>query len=105
MQTRLLSKEEFDATRSQPQRVNDGEPPADFWTYVESIPAEDFGVADCREGQVSHVYRMGDLYEHVLINSQYQGLAMVVVIDLNEKRVYGHYLLDINPVNTQVPES
>ncbi|WP_419811416.1 hypothetical protein [Bacterioplanoides sp.] len=104
MQTRLLSKEEFDATRSQPERVNAGEPPMDFWAYVESIPAEDFGVADCREGQVSHVYRMGDLYEHVLINSQFQGLAMVVVIDLAAARVYGHYLLDINPVNTQMPE-
>jgi len=104
MNTRLLTKQEFDATRFEPKRVDTGEPPMDFWAYVEAIPAEDFGVADCRDGQVSHVYRMGDQYEHILINSQYQGLAMVVVIDLNEKRVYGHFLLDINPVNTQVPE-
>lgn len=104
MQTRLLSKEEFDATRSQPQRVNAGEPPMDFWAYVESIPAQDFGVADCRDGQVSHVYRMGEDYEHVLINSQFQGLAMVIVIDLKQQCVFGHYLLDINPVNTQLPE-
>lgn len=27
MQTRLLTQQEFQATRNQPQRVNDGEPP------------------------------------------------------------------------------
>lgn len=100
METRLLSKEEFDQTRSQPQRIEAGEPPVDFWQYVEAIPPQHFGVADCREGQVSHVYRMGELYEHVLINSQYQGIAMVIVIDLMTKKVFGHYLLDINPVDT-----
>ncbi|KZZ41845.1 hypothetical protein A3759_06565 [Thalassolituus sp. HI0120] len=104
MQTRLLSKAEFDATRSEPKRVEGGEPPMDFWAYVEAIPSEDFGVADCREGQVSHVYRMGDEYEHILINSQYKGLAMVIVIDLGGKCVFGHFLLDINPPNTQPPE-
>ena len=104
MSVRLLSREEFEATRFEPKRVDAGEPPVNFWAYVESIPPEDFGVADCREGQVSHVYRMGDQYEHILINSQYQGVAMVIVVDLATASVYGHFLLDINPVNTQVPE-
>jgi len=105
MQTRLLTVEEFHATRLNPQRVNDSTPPADFWEYVESIPAEDFGIADCRDGNVTHVYRMDDQYEHVLINSQYQGVAMVVVIDLQADSVYGHMLLDLNPAGTKEPDA
>ena len=97
METRKLTFDEFNNTRSEPQRVEAGEPPFDFWSYVESIPAEDFGQADCRDGNVGHVYRMGELYEHVLIQSQYEGIAMVIVLDLKAQSVFGHYLLDINP--------
>lgn len=104
MKTRLLNAEEFAATRLEPQRVDGGEPPLDFWPYVEAIPAEDFAHADCRAGQVSHVYRMGDQYEHVLINSQLRGLAMVIVIDLQQQRVYGHHLLDISPLMAQADQ-
>lgn len=103
MQTRLLSVDEFHATRINPQRVTDSVPPADFWDYVAAIPVDDFGIADCREGQVTHVYRMGDQYEHVLINSQYQGVAMVMVVDLQAGSVYGHMLLDLNPAGTKEP--
>ena len=55
MQTRKLTDEEFNATRNAPLRVEDSAPPLDFWSYVEAIPAEDFGIADCREGKVTHV--------------------------------------------------
>lgn len=104
MQTRKLTDEEFRATRSAPLRVEDSIPPIDFWDYVSAIPVEDFGIADCREGNVTHVYRMGDEYEHVLINSQYQGVAMVIVVDLQAGKVYGHYLLDLNPPGSKEPE-
>ena len=92
MEVRKLTTEEFKATQFSPLRVESGTPPIDFWQYVEAIPAEDFGIADCREGSVTHVYRMGDDYEHVLVNSQYQGLAMVIVVDLKAGKVFGHYL-------------
>ena len=102
--TRKLSPEEFKATQNAPQRVTDSTPPENFWDYVAAIPAEDFEIFDCRAGQVTHVYRMGDDYEHVLINSQYQGVAMVVVTDLKQSSVYGHFLLDLNPPGTRIPE-
>lgn len=105
MQTRKLTDEEFNATRNAPLRVEDSAPPLDFWSYVEAIPAEDFGIADCREGKVTHVYRMGNEFEHVLVNSQYQGVAMVIVIDLKQGQVYGHYFLDINPPGTKEAEA
>lgn len=104
MQTNKLTFDEFQATRAAPQRVFESVPPENFWDYVESIPAEDFDIFDCRDGSVTHVYRMGDAYEHVLINSQYQGVAMVVVVDLKTQEIYGHYLLDLNPAGTRPPE-
>ena len=105
MEVRKLTTEEFKATQFSPLRVESGTPPIDFWQYVEAIPAEDFGIADCREGSVTHVYRMGDDYEHVLVNSQYQGLAMVIVGDLKAGKVFGHYLLDLNPAGTKEPQA
>lgn len=102
--TRKLSPEEFKATQNSPQRVMDSTPPADFWDYVAAIPADDFEFFDCRAGNITHVYRMADEYEHVLINSQYQGVAMVVVTDLKNNTVYGHFLLDLNPPGTRIPE-
>ncbi|MAE21593.1 MAG: hypothetical protein CMK92_04105 [Pseudomonas sp.] len=104
MQTRKLTPQEFKDTQASPERVQDSTPPDGFWEYVEAIPAEDFDIFDCREGQVTHVYRMGDAYEHVLINSQYQGVAMVIVVELATSSVYGHYLLDVNPPGTRPPE-
>lgn len=102
--TRKLSPEEFKATQNSPQRVMDSTPPVDFWDYVAAIPADDFEFFDCRAGNITHVYRMADEYEHVLINSQYQGVAMVVVTDLKNNTVYGHFLLDLNPPGTRIPE-
>ncbi len=103
MQTRLLTPDEFHATRINPVRVTDGTPPLNFWDYVAAIPAADFGIADCRAGQVTHVDRMEDRYEHILINSQYQGVAMVIVVDLPVGGVFGHMLLDLNPAGTKEP--
>lgn len=95
---RKLTAEEFAETKvGKPEKIEAGEPLFDFWAYVEAIPAEDFEQNDCTAGVVGHVYRMGDQYEHVLIQSQYAEIAMVLVLDLPQKKVYGHYLLDIRP--------
>jgi hypothetical protein len=98
MEVRKLTAEEFAATKmGKPEKIEAGEPLFDFWAYVEAIPVEDFGGYDCTAGVVGHVYRMEDKYEHVLIQSQYAEIAMVLVLDLPKKEVYGHYLLDIRP--------
>ncbi|MDF1639907.1 MAG: hypothetical protein VB958_11985 [Thalassolituus sp.] len=104
MMTRRLTPEEFAATRINPQRVNSGQPVPHLWQYVEAIPVADFCGFDCRTGAVTHVYRMNDQYEHILVNSEFVGVAMVIVVDLVQQDIYGHFLLDINPPNTEIPE-
>ena len=98
MNTRKLTEKEFQATINKPSKVEgEAEPLFDFWEYVEQIPAEDFEEFDCTKGDVSNVYQMqGGKYEHVIINSEMQGVGMVIVNDLKSKSVYGHFLLDLN---------
>ena len=103
METRLLDYTEFKKTQSNPKRLTSGEPNVEFWDYVEAIPVEDFQGFDCRAGNVSHVYMMDNGYQHILVNSEYQGVAMVIVINSKANVVYGHYLLNINPPGTQRP--
>ena len=104
METRLLDYSEFKKTQSNPTRLTSGEPSINFWDYVESIPVEDFQEFDCRAGNVSHVYKMDNGYQHILINSEYQGVAMVVVINDEANTIFGHYLLNINPPGTRRPD-
>jgi hypothetical protein len=75
----------------------DGGAPFDFWTYFDSIPAEDFQNHDCSAGSVRWVWRSGDgRYEHVLVNSQGDGdMFMAMVLDLHNREVLGHRLLDM----------
>jgi len=91
-----------------PVSTRSGLRPVSRWLIsgnTSAIPPEDFAFADCRAGNVTHVYRMEDKYEHVLINSQYQGVAMVIVVDLQSQSIYGHMLLDLNPAGTKEPEA
>ncbi|MAZ66303.1 MAG: hypothetical protein CMF25_04270 [Kangiellaceae bacterium] len=95
MQNRL-TEEAFKQTISSPEKVTEGEPVIDFWEYVELIPEEDYQGHDCSEGIVENVYRMtGNHYEHVLINSNTEKVAMAIVIDLEATKVAGHFLLDL----------
>ena len=75
----------------------DGAPPFDFWPYVELIPDADYEGFDGSEGQVSNVWRSDDgHFEHVLIDTKEDSnVFMVIVLDLRERCVFGHRLLNL----------
>lgn len=80
------------------QRIRpDSGAPFDFWSYVDSIPNEDFCGHDCSTGSVQYVWRSGDgHFEHVLIDClDDSDCFMVIVLNLHEQRVHGHRLLDL----------
>jgi hypothetical protein len=96
-----LNEIEFRETfgRDQMDRVKiNEEPPFDFWSYVEEIPAEDYTGYDCSEGRVEWVWRSKDMrFEHVLISAaDDENVFMTVVLDRKESVVIGHRLLDLN---------
>lgn len=74
----------------------DGNAPFSFWSYVDSIPKEDFQEYDCSEGSVQWVWRGDDgLFEHILIDTKEdKDVFMVIVLDLQKKQPLGHRLVD-----------
>lgn len=78
-------------------RVNaEGGAPFPFWSYVDTIPAEDFQGYDCSEGRVQWIWReAGGGFEHILIDTKEdRDVFMVIVLDLQNARVFGHRLMD-----------
>lgn len=94
-----LTETEFLATSSDPMRRLDldASPPLNFWDYFESIPESDFEGHDCSAGGVTYVWEdSSGRYQYVHVNSEDQNVFMVLVLDVAEKIVLGHRLLDLN---------
>ena len=94
-----LTEGEFHATftNKMTKIAPNASPPFDFWDYFENIPESDFGDHDCSAGEVDQVYQTaGGRYQHVLVKSTEKNVFMVVVLNLKDRVVYGHRLLDLN---------
>jgi hypothetical protein len=100
----LLSEIEFAAMFAPPMRdvTATAEPPCDIWAYVATLPPPDLGALEL--GDVAYVYRDGrDAYDHVLIDTNTPETFLVVVIDLRDKAVAGHHLLDLKALYSLKP--
>ena len=93
-----MSDTEWLAEMALPKRaVAGGAPAFDFWSYFDDIPVEDFEAFDCSDGVVSNAYRALDgSCEHVLVRAATPNVFMVLVLDLRERIVRGHRLLNLN---------
>lgn len=98
MNVTLLDETSWRATFIEPIRrlTEEAVPVVDFWPYFEAIPADHFESHDCSEGEVDYVYRMGNRYDHVLVNSTTPNVFMAIVVDLDERCVPGHRLINFN---------
>ncbi len=75
----------------------DAAPPFEFWDYFGSIPESDFEGHDCRAGAVTYVWEHpAGLFQHVLVSTEDKNIFMVLGLDLPNRRVLGHRLLDLN---------
>jgi hypothetical protein len=71
-------------------------PPFDLWGYFESLPREDFDGHDFSEGAVTHAWTMPTThFQHVLIQCETANLFLALILDLTQRQVFGHYLLDL----------
>ncbi len=94
-----LSEAEYKSTFSEPMKRlgQDENPLFDFWAYFDLIPIEDFEGFHCSEGNVDYAWRNAtDSFDHVLINSEDNNVFMVLVLDLKNKKVVGHRLLNLD---------
>ncbi|MEU8800061.1 hypothetical protein [Spirillospora sp. NPDC048819] len=93
-----LTEADFKATMGDhPEKVDlETPPPVEFWAYFDAIPLEDFGGFDFTAGEVSHAWNMpGGRHQHVLVRCPDPDVFLVLVLDLIERQVYGHHLLDL----------
>jgi len=96
----LLDKETFLATFASAKKMvrisPEGPPPFSFWPYFDQIPKEDFQGYDCSEGIVRWVWRGDDQrFEYIHISTKEDAdVFMVIVLDLMNKKVAGHRLMD-----------
>jgi hypothetical protein len=96
---KLLSKTEHLATMEEPMKrlPSDSFAPFSFWDYFDAIPPADFQGHDCSEGVVRDAWEtFADKYQHVLVDSEDKNVFMVIVLDLVNSTVLGHFLLDLN---------
>ncbi|MCU1678931.1 MAG: hypothetical protein JWM93_3689 [Frankiales bacterium] len=101
---RRLSEAEYTATIYGRPRPNSG--PDDsvagaqnaFGTqaYFESLPGAEWQGHDFSGGAVSLVYTMaGRRWRHVLVESTNPLVKLVLVINLTQREVHGHFVLDL----------
>lgn len=94
-----LTESEFKATfgDAMTRLGADDVPPVDFWPYFEAIPEAEKGGHHFTAGKVEWVYQdsLGK-YQHILINSGNRNVFMVIVLDCQAMRVFGHRILDLN---------
>ncbi|MEU8239053.1 hypothetical protein AB0C07_12465 [Actinoplanes missouriensis] len=96
---RRLTDDEFKATYApEVERIGlDEAPPFDFWKYFEAIPPEDFDGHNFAEGLVSYAWNMrGTAYQHVLVECETPNVFLALVLDVHDRTVVGHHLLDLN---------
>ncbi len=104
--TRRLTKEEFESTMTHPMKdITDCEDleslggVLDIEPYFNSVPSSDIAPYEAHELMVPKVYRTADSqYDHVLVNTNVDFAFVVIVVDLMQDTVYGHFLLDATEV-------
>jgi hypothetical protein len=94
----LLNESEYRKTfgKTMKRLDADGNAPFPFWSYFDQIPQDDFRGYDCSDGSVQYVWRDEDgRFEHILVDTKTdKDVFMTIVLDLINKQVIGHRLMD-----------
>lgn len=100
MVTTLLTEKEFKSTfTGQMVDVTEtAEPTVDIWPYVEQLTIENMVDKYVFEKTlVEKVYRnQTNSFEQILLPTQHSNNFVIIVVDLVNKSIYGHYLLNLN---------
>ena len=108
MELRRLTETAFQATFTVPMKEVTGDEGevVDIWDYVESVPPGDLGDAGPPGEAVSHVWRDAhDRYDHVLFPLRPAHTYLVIVVDLKQRCVHGHHVLDLGALYGVDPDA
>ncbi len=98
MQTNKLDYEQYQAFFEPPMLdvSQNAEPVLDIWLYVEAVPEADLEGFVLSDGLVKYVYQhpSGE-FLHVSVSTDDDNAFLVIVIDLFETKIIGHFLLNL----------
>lgn len=96
---RRLSGEEFRSCSLAPMKdvTASASAAVDIWPYVDSLDLDELGVPSLND--MCYVYRYAaERYDQVLIGTGQFNALLIVVVDLRQETIFGHFLLDLNEV-------
>lgn len=78
--------------------TDSAEPVLDIWPYVRELNEQNIVADSILNGElVEHVYRTGtSTFDHILLSGSWSNEYVVLVVDLNNCVIVGHYILDLN---------
>ncbi|EKE87658.1 hypothetical protein [Idiomarina xiamenensis] len=99
MRQNRLSSTEFNRTFSIPMRdISDSaEKIVDIWPYLTQVLADEYAEVDTGAWDTEYVYENPQqTHQHVLINAGMENVYLVVVIDIDNRCIFGRHLLNLN---------
>ncbi|MDR2911752.1 MAG: hypothetical protein LBV38_00405 [Alistipes sp.] len=101
MEVKELTEKEFRSTFSEKMNnvTNSMEPIVDIWGYVSHLEKGKYFLNDhiIRNEIIESVYRNSEgTYDQTLIPTSKKNVYLIIIVKTDERRVFGHYLLDLN---------
>lgn len=98
---RELSLEDYEATYSPPMVdvTKSATELVDLWGYADQVIANSYHNCATWEWRVAHIYESGDArYQHIGIPVPKDDTYLTVVVDVDARRILGHYILDLGAI-------
>ena len=101
MKTKELTEMEFKSTFSEKMNnvTNNVDAVIDIWEYVNVLEKSKYFISDyiIEKGIIEKVYRNSiNTYDQILIPTIKQNVYLIIIVNIKEEKIFGHYLLDLN---------
>ncbi|MEJ7806478.1 MAG: hypothetical protein WKG03_11245 [Telluria sp.] len=98
IETRLMDEEEYNSTFRPPMLnvTENADEIVDLWAYADLIIYADYHNCTAWEWRVEHIYETADnTFQHIGIPVPTDDTYLTIVVDVQNRRIAGHYLLDL----------
>ena len=101
MEVKELTENEFKSTFSEKMNnvTNTVDAIVDIWKYINLLDESKYFINDyiVEKRLIEKVYRNSEeTYDQILIPTKKNNNFLIIVVDIIQKNIYGHYLLDLN---------
>ena len=104
----LLTYEAYRATFAPPMvNVTDSaEEVVDLWSYADPIIEAEYHNCTAWNWRVAYIYQTSDgLYQHIGIPVPQDNTYLVVIVDMRNRSIMGHWILELEETASHEPRS